>query len=138
MKKTLIIIGILIIVGLGIYYVFTNQNIKSSLGEVGQNNSENINPPTVLTANKSDVIVNIKDYLYLPSVLTIKPGTKVTWINNDSVAHTVTSETGNILNSAPLQTGQSFNYTFNESGKYNYYCTLHPEMKATVVVVIEK
>ncbi len=68
---------------------------------------------------------------YRPLNLEIKAGTTVTWVNEDSVPHTIQSqdEFGKIIglfNSAPLETGEKFEYTFEEIGVYNYYCSLHP------------
>ena len=68
---------------------------------------------------------------YIPLNLEVPPGTTVEWTNDDSVPHTIQSlnEKGEIIglfNSAPLQTGETFEYTFDESGLYNYYCSFHP------------
>ena len=68
---------------------------------------------------------------YIPLNLEVSTGTTVIWVNDDSVPHTIQSqdEKGAIIglfNSAPLQTGETFEYTFDESGVYNYYCSLHP------------
>ena len=68
---------------------------------------------------------------YIPLNLEVVPGTAVVWVNDDSVPHTIQSqnEKGEIIglfNSAPLQTGETFEYTFDESGLYNYYCSFHP------------
>ncbi len=68
---------------------------------------------------------------YMPLNLEIQTGTTVTWVNEDSVPHTVQSqdEFGNVMalfNSAPLNTGDRFEFTFDESGVYNYFCSFHP------------
>ena len=68
---------------------------------------------------------------YIPLNLEVTTGTTVVWVNDDSVPHTIQSqdEKGAIIglfNSAPLVTGESFEYTFDESGVYNYYCSFHP------------
>jgi plastocyanin len=68
---------------------------------------------------------------YIPLNLEVVAGTTVEWINDDSVPHTIQSqdEQGKIIglfNSAPLMTGEKFEYVFDESGVYNYYCSLHP------------
>ena len=68
---------------------------------------------------------------YIPLNLEVTIGTTVEWLNDDSVPHTIQSqdEQGVIIglfNSAPLMTGDTFEYTFDESGVYNYYCSLHP------------
>jgi amicyanin len=77
---------------------------------------------------------------YLPKVLRIKAGTTVTWTNDDNVMHTVTSGNGNtetpdnLIESGYLEQGESFSYTFNKVGTYNYYCIPHPLMQGTVIV----
>jgi plastocyanin len=76
---------------------------------------------------------------YIPLNLEVITGTTVVWINDDSVPHTIQSQDsqGNIIglfNSAPLLTGESFEYTFEESGVYNYFCSLHPWRVGIVTV----
>lgn len=77
--------------------------------------------------------VNIVNYAFNPAVLSVPTGTTVTWTNGDSVAHTVTSDTG-AFESGNLAKGQSFSYTFNTAGTYDYICSIHPSMKGKVVV----
>lgn len=55
----------------------------------------------------------------------------VTWINEDTVLHTVTSLT-NSFDSQMIAPGNSFVHTFYDSGYYDYYCTLHPYMTGAV------
>ena len=76
---------------------------------------------------------------YIPLNLEVTSGTTVKWINDDSVPHTIQSQDpqGNIIglfNSAPLMTGGVFEYTFEESGVYNYFCSLHPWRVGIVTV----
>ena len=76
---------------------------------------------------------------YLPLNLEIPRGTSVTWTNDDSVPHTVQSqdEFGNVIdwfNSPPLNTGDKFEYTFEEDGVYHYFCSFHPWRVGTVTV----
>jgi plastocyanin len=79
--------------------------------------------------------VAIKDFAFAPAALTVKVGAKVTWTNQDSDAHTVTSQgSGGALNSKAMNTGDTFSYTFTKAGTYSYLCTIHPFMTATVTV----
>ena len=68
----------------------------------------------------------------------IARGTILRWVNQDPFPHTVTSgtpeEPTDIWNSGQLATGEDFAYTFGEAGTYEFYCTIHPYMKATVTV----
>ena len=54
----------------------------------------------------------------------------VIWINKDNVAHTVTG----FGIDEKVQPGQSITHTFNETGSYDYVCTIHPGMTGTVIV----
>ncbi|MGH1568806.1 MAG: cupredoxin domain-containing protein [Nitrosopumilus sp.] len=76
---------------------------------------------------------------YSPLNLEIPAGTTVTWINDDSVPHNIQSmdKTGNVIqlfNSPPLNTGDRFEFTFEESGVYNYFCSFHPWRVGVVTV----
>ena len=75
--------------------------------------------------------VVIKDFGFSPSALTVPAGTAVTWQNKDSVAHTVT---GKGFDSGNLDGGKSYTYTFAKPGTYDYVCSYHPSMTASVVV----
>lgn len=77
--------------------------------------------------------VTIQGDAFSPTSLTIKVGEIVTWFNNDNHDHTVTSDTGT-FNSGNIAIGSTFSFTFNIAGKYNYYCSIHTLMKATIVV----
>ncbi len=76
--------------------------------------------------------VMIKDFAFSPSTLTVKKGTTVTWTNEDSAPHTATS--GDVFDSGNLGTGQSFSYTFDEAGTFDYICTIHPSMEGAIIV----
>ncbi len=90
-------------------------------------------PTPVAPAAPKTVSVVINNFAFSPQQLTVKAGTKVTWKNNDSVAHTVTSNSG-AFDSGTLNTGASYSFTFSTPGTYSYHCMIHPNMTATVVV----
>ena len=68
----------------------------------------------------------------------IARGTILRWVNQDPSPHPVTSgtpeEPTDIWDSGQITTGEDFAYTFGEAGTYEFYCTIHPYMKATVTV----
>ena len=78
--------------------------------------------------------VIIQGFAFSPVALKIQKGTTVTWTNQDSVKHTVTSSEGSELDSKLLAKGESYSHTFNDAGTFAYYCKLHPNMKARVIV----
>ncbi|AFS81338.1 blue (type1) copper domain-containing protein [Candidatus Nitrosopumilus koreensis AR1] len=76
---------------------------------------------------------------YSPLNLEIPIDTTVTWVNDDSVPHNIQSTDGKghviqLFNSPPLNTGDKFEFTFEESGVYNYYCSFHPWRVGLVTV----
>ena len=77
--------------------------------------------------------VDIQDFRYGPTEVTVPVGTPVTWTNHDEEPHTITSTTGAFA-SAGLAHDDTFTQTFTRPGRYAYFCALHPQMKATVVV----
>ena len=79
--------------------------------------------------------VAIDEFQFGPAVLNVPVGTKVTWINGDSDPHTVTSEGDpKVFKSPPLDTGESFAFTFDKPGTYRYFCSIHPRMQGVIVV----
>lgn len=77
--------------------------------------------------------VEIKGFAFNPDTITISKGTTVTWTNGDSAQHTVTG-IGNDINSQILSQGQTYSFTFNEAGTFEYQCHIHPGMKGKVIV----
>lgn len=85
-------------------------------------------------SDNNKVIVNIQGMAFQPTNLTVKTGEAVTWINNDSAPHTVTSADGGPLASGTLNPGARYQITFDKAGTYTYYCKFHPSMRATITV----
>ena len=77
--------------------------------------------------------VEIKNTAYNPATVTAKVGGKVTWTNNDSVAHTVTLD-DNSADSGNLAAGSTFDHTFATAGTFAYHCKIHSSMHGTVSV----
>src|SRR5659263_781196 len=85
-------------------------------------------PNATATPTATPVVgVEIKNLAFNPAQINISEGTTVIWTNNDSLAHTVISDT-NIFNSSDVSPGQTFEFTFNETGIFKYHCSIHPEM----------
>ncbi len=85
-------------------------------------------------AHETETIVEIRDNSYQPSSITIPAGTTVTWINKDSVEHTVTA-TDVSFDSGNIARDGRFNLTFSRPGKYQYQCLIHASMVGEVIVV---
>jgi plastocyanin len=81
----------------------------------------------------SAMTVEIKDFAFNPPSIEIAAGTTVTWTNSDSAPHTATQDGGG-FQSGRLDQGQSFSFTFDTAGTFEYHCEFHPNMHGTVVV----
>src|SRR5258707_382329 len=77
--------------------------------------------------------VSIGNFTFKNPVVTVKPGTTVTWTNGDDIPHTVVSKDG-VFKSKVLDTGDRFSFTFAKAGQFGYFCSLHPHMTGTIVV----
>jgi plastocyanin len=88
---------------------------------------------TAAHAAERTAVVDVQEFKFAPPVLTVPTGTTVTWTNHDEETHTVTSATGAFA-SAGLGHEEGFSETFTRPGRYEYFCALHPHMKATVIV----
>jgi plastocyanin len=77
--------------------------------------------------------VTIDNFTFKNAVVTVKPGTTITWTNGDDIPHTVVSKDG-LFKSKVLDTGDKFSFTFTKPGQFGYYCSIHPHMTGTVVV----
>lgn len=95
--------------------------------------------PTPTTTTGAPVVIIMQNVKYLPPTQTVKVGEVVTWKNQDTIAHTVTSGTpGNLtgfFRSQQLAPGGVFTYTFTTPGTYPYFCEIHgAQMTGTITV----
>jgi plastocyanin len=84
--------------------------------------------------NQAPNTVNIQNYSFNPSTLTVKKGTTVTWTNNDTTDHTITPDNNGFTSSQTLAPRQTYQFTFNNTGNFPYHCSIHTYMTANVVV----
>ncbi len=82
------------------------------------------------------VTVDMKDIKFIPQDITVDAGTTVTWTNSDGVPHTVTKTggPGEDFDSGNIEPGGTYEYTFEQKGKIDYVCTIHPGQDGTVTV----
>ena len=78
-------------------------------------------------------IISIEGFAFVPKKAYVELGTAVHWLNNDPVAHTVTSDTP-LFDSPDIPSGGQFVYTFTMTGTFTYHCAIHPSMHGTIVV----
>lgn len=85
-----------------------------------------------LAASATHTVV-ITDMKFVPETLTVKAGDTVVWVNKDFFPHTATAQDRS-FDSRDLATKKSWKYVATKKGTFSYVCTLHPTMKATLVV----
>lgn len=123
--KNILVIGVLVViiaVGAFIFLNKTNMTTAPSTTTPAPGSTSNaVEPNNIIISNFS----------FSPETLNVKVGTTVTWTNNDSVTHNIKSSS---FNSPNLSTGDTFKFTFNTPGTFNYNCGIHPSMTGTIIV----
>ena len=83
-------------------------------------------------AHAEETAVMIDNFTFEPQQLNVKVGATVTWKNRDDIPHTIVS--AGKFRSKPLDTDDSFSFTFTSAGDYKYFCSLHPHMTGMIKV----
>lgn len=76
--------------------------------------------------------IPIERYAYQPATMTVHVGDVVTWTNRDQASHDVA---GGAFRSPMLAQGQSWSFTFTQPGTFDHICSVHPDMRAQIVVL---
>jgi plastocyanin len=121
----------------------TNEQRSSNIGSNGTSSASG-NSSSTGAGTKVSIVEEASemgDQAYDPNPVKIKSGDSVTWTNDDSQIHTVTSGTGSDdpnlgkdFDSSMLSQNQTFSHKFTTAGEFPYFCQLHPTMVAKVVV----
>jgi plastocyanin len=88
--------------------------------------------PAAAAAAKTQSVA-IDGFAFKPQVITVAPGTTVTWTNADEDPHTVVA-TDKSFHSSAMDTDERFSFTFMWPGEFTYFCSLHPHMTGRIVV----
>ena len=126
------LIGIVILVTIALS--FSNYSIEENVEETDLVIKADVIMPTKVSRPGCEV----NDNCYVPSLIVIEKGKQVTWVNEDSAFHSVTSgfytAPTELFDSGYLDPFESYTLTFDETGIYDYHCTLHPWMEGQVIV----
>jgi len=111
--------------------------LSLALAACGESDSEKSTkaapkPAAAPAAKPADEVV-IKDFMYRPANAAVKPGGKVTFVNNDSAPHTATVQGGG-FDTGTLNKGQSKAIAVDKPGTYDYVCEFHAFMKGKLTV----
>jgi plastocyanin len=88
-------------------------------------------------AQGQEVTVRMEDNFFAPANITVEPGTTVTWVQSGNNPHTTTSYDG-LWDSGllPGGSGQTFSFTFEEPGTYDYFCIPHEDLGMVGTVTV--
>ncbi len=130
-KNAVVIASVLIAGAIVATYVLSG---NMNMGVEGSGNGqEPTATPIPENSTVMKIVANAGSNSFSPNPVEVKVGETVTWINDDSGRHTVTSKDG-VFESGMMGKGQSFSFTFDKAGEYLYSCSPHPNMVGTVVV----
>jgi plastocyanin len=126
------VIGVVIVVIIALF--FSNSSTEETVDETDLFIKGDVIMPTKVSRPGCEE----NDRCYIPSLIVIEKGKQVTWVNEDSAFHSVTSgfydAPTELFDSGHLDPFESYTLTFDEIGTYDYFCTLHPWMKGQVIV----
>jgi plastocyanin len=79
--------------------------------------------------------IDIKNFNFEPSTLTVAAGTAVTWVNQDEEPHNIVNlGKPRLFRSQGLDGGDKYTFVFDKPGTYEYVCSVHPHMHGVIVV----
>jgi plastocyanin len=84
-------------------------------------------------AASGETHLTIDNFTFKPDAVTVPVGTRIVWVNDDDIPHSIVETMGK-FHSPALDTEDKFSFTFDKAGSYEYFCGLHPHMKGKVVV----
>ncbi len=85
-----------------------------------------------LDLNKATVTIGSVQNSFVPTTITIKKGSTITWTNGDVLSHAVK---GAGFDSGIIESGGTYSRTFSTVGSFDYYCTFHSGNQGTINVV---
>ena len=108
--------------------------VLASSGCGGSGGSDAYGESQVVSLSDQAVTVEMKDNSFEPQGIRVKPGTTVTWVNNDPAVHNVRQVESAFL-SPDINPAGMFIFSFDKPGRYRYQCTYHhPNMNGVVFV----
>ncbi|VVB80033.1 Plastocyanin [uncultured archaeon] len=133
----LIGVGIILILVLlvGGFYLYKPKEIPAqNLTGAFSPNVPSIPSPPSVPSSPTTSHVEISNFAFSPQTVNVHVGDTVSWLNKDSVMHSIIWDSQGPTNSSTFSNGQIYSYTFNVAGTYSYHCGIHTSMKGVVVV----
>jgi plastocyanin len=155
-KKKLIIFLIIVFIGGAVYIVRYHGNKpapqtnsvqvdpyaakRKALDPKGYTNGASVGD-FIEATDKKQINIDIEDYVFVITLLKIKKGTVVTWTNAGKYSYSIVSDEKSPkkgISSGTIVPGQSFEYTFDKTGLYEYYGQEYPSLMKGVITVVDQ
>lgn len=121
-------VAVALLIGAGVAACGDNgDSAASSTGSTGSTSS------TGSTGTDAPVSV-MNQVKFLNAQVRVTAGTSVEFDNQDSQAHTAISDDNSTFDTGLIQPGTRTSVKFDKPGTFAYHCSLHPFMKAQIVV----
>jgi len=134
MKKVIVVLIVLGII-FGVYYFLKSSN-KTQQNQT-QTTQTSVTPNNNSVSSKTSAQtykIYILNFAFEPKNLAINKGDTVVWTNNDSVPHQIKGDNLSSLSAPVMNNGQTYSFTFNNIGTFNYHCAIHPSMTGNITV----
>lgn len=141
---------LVLIMGFSIYEILSAKEVKEPVKEYTSEEipeeetivpAENAEIPTVEGGEEAEVlqeaVIMIKDMKFVPSQITISPGTTVTWFNQDNAAHKVVAY-DRLFYGQRLVHGDKYSFTFTQEGTHKYFDANFPKILRGTIIVKEE
>lgn len=94
-------------------------------------------PKITLVPQTKNTIFYMRNNTFVPTELTVLPGTGISWVNEDLISHSVkiTGIHAGMFNSGEIIPGASSGTTFASEGVFEFACPDYPDMKGRIVVI---
>ena len=136
MSKKFLILSVVAVVAVVLAGIIVKISLESNVTESDDSMADQ--HTILITVSSSRPGCEKTSTCYVPSEITVNSGKAITWVNEDSAFHTVTSgyydAYDGVFDSGQLDPAEKFSYRFDEAGNFHYYCKLHPWMEGNVEV----